>query len=200
MPLPERQSLIVYTAALLAVFVLAALTIFGWSEEGVRVVVRLTAKTALLLFCTAFSASALRALFPSPAFTSLRRNRRYIGLSFSLALGVHLSALIVLGLQFPNPFLDDLDAFALAGGALAYAFTFAMAATSNDAAVAWVGPRRWHRLHLIGGWYIWIVFAQSYLPRAILDDPTYIYFAIVTLAVPGLRIAHWRRARAAARS
>ena len=107
---------------------------------------------------------------------------------------MHLLALIVLGLAFPTPFVDDLNAVTLVGGGLAYAFVLAMAATSNDASVRRLGARRWRALHAVGGWYVWLIFTQSYAPRAA-ADPAYAPFAALLVGVAGLRLARWQRVR-----
>ncbi|MFP8874680.1 MAG: hypothetical protein VCB42_09170, partial [Myxococcota bacterium] len=74
-----------------------------------------------------------------------------------------------------------------------YAFMFAMAATSNDASVRRLGAWRWRMLHTAGGWYIWFIFAFTYLPL-VLADPQYAPFGVLILAVPVLRIARrWQR-------
>ncbi len=93
-------------------------------------------------------------------------------------------------------FAEGLDATTLVGGGLAYLFTAAMAFTSNDASVRALGRKGWRRLHLVGSWYIWIVFAQSYLPRAA-RDPDYLPAALLVLAIPALRSTVFLRRRAA---
>jgi DMSO/TMAO reductase YedYZ heme-binding membrane subunit len=160
----------------------------------VRTVVRHSAKIALLCFAAAFSASSLHSLFPSRTSRYLLGNRRMLGLSFALSHGLHLAALVALGLWFPDPFVGTLDAVTLVGGGIAYLFVLLMAATSWDGAVRALGPKRWRLLHTIGGWYIWTVFTQSYLPRA-LADVSYAPFAALLLAAAGLRIARWRVVR-----
>src|SRR5260370_42287646 len=55
----------------------------------------------------------------------------------------------------------------LAGAA--YLFIAAMTATSFDRTAAWLGPRKWRLLPLLGGWYIWIRFATAIGKRVPLD-------------------------------
>jgi DMSO/TMAO reductase YedYZ heme-binding membrane subunit len=189
-----RAPVIAATAAALGLLVLAAGLLHGSSEESVRMVVRWTAKIAVVLFAAAFSASSLRVFWQSEATRFLMTNRRRLGLGFALAHSVHLLALIVLGVTFPTPFLDDLSTATLVGGGLAYVFVLAMAATSNDASVRRLGARRWRALHTVGGWYVWLIFTQSYAPRAAVD-PAYVPFAALLVGVAGLRIARWQRVR-----
>lgn len=163
-------------------------------EESIRAVVRLTAQTSVVLFCAAFAASSLRQLWKTPATAWLLRNRRYIGVSFAYSHLVHLLALVALGAASPE-FVASLNATTLIGGGGAYVFIAAMAATSNDRAVAWLGPRAWQRLHKIGGIYVWIIFAQSYLPRTFAVSPVYALPSLLLLATLAVRIAARRQAR-----
>jgi len=189
----RRLPLVLLSAMGVALLLVVAFLIAGWSEEAVRFVVRWTAKIGVVLFAAAFSASSLRELWRVDATRWLRANRRGLGLSFALVHTTHLAALIALGVNFPDPFVGGLDPVTLVGGGLAYAFMFAMAATSNDASVRRLGLKRWRRLHTVGGWYIWFIFAQSYVPRAVLEDPELLPLAALTLAVPALRLVRWRR-------
>ncbi len=192
-----RAPLIPYTGLALTILLAAAGWSAGWSEETVRIVVRWTAKIAVVAFAAAFSASALRVFWRSGTTSFLLRNRRQLGLSFALAHTVHLIALCVLGFAFPSPFVDELNLVTLVGGGLAYGFMFAMAATSNDAAVKRLGLPRWRRLHTLGSWYIWIIFTQSYVPRALVD-PAAVPFAALLFGVLGVRIARRVRVRSEA--
>ena len=195
MPLKRRVPLVRLSVLGVALLLVAAFWIAGWSEEAIRLVIRWTARGAILLFAAAFSAGALRSLWPGEATRWLLTNRRGLGLSFALVHTVHLLALVALGLEFPDPFVGGLNAVTLVGGGLAYVFMGVMAVTSNDASVRRLGPLWWRRIHLVGGWYIWIIFAQSYVPRALLGTPQDVALAALTLAVPALRFARWRAQR-----
>ena len=182
------------TVALLALAGLQ-LAVWGAGEDGVRVLVRSSARSSVLLFALAFTASSLRAFWQNGTTKWLLANRRYLGISYAVSHAIHLLALVAL-YRVSSDFKGSLNAVTLVGGGIAYAFTAAMALTSNDASVAALGHERWRRLHTVGGWYIWIIFAQSYLPRAFLY-PAYVPAGLVVLAVPALRLA--RRFRLGAR-
>lgn len=194
MRLPRGPQLIACVAYLDAALVVAALLAEGPSEEGVRIVVRATARIGVLCFAAAFSASSLQSLFPSAASRYLLENRRMLGLSFAMTHFLHLAALVALGVWFPDPFVGSLNAVTLVGGGIAYLFILLMAATSWDGAVRWLGPKRWKLLHSVGGWYIWFIFTQSYLPRAA-ANVFYVPFAAVLVATLGLRTARRRALR-----
>jgi DMSO/TMAO reductase YedYZ heme-binding membrane subunit len=182
-------------AATLVLLVLFAGTIavYGSDEAGLRTLVRATARASFLIFIAAYAASAARRLFPSPATRWLLRNRRYLGLSFAVAHLLHLDAIWLLSLLLGQAFAVDLAT--LVFGGIAYGFVFAMALTSNDRAVAWLGPRRWNTLHRVGIHWIWAVFSFDWLVLALFESPTYAPIAVLALAGLGLRIAA-RRARA----
>jgi methionine sulfoxide reductase heme-binding subunit len=48
---------------------------------------------------------------------------------------------------------------------LGYVVIAVMAATSNDWAVTRLGPKNWQRLHTFGAYYVWLIFALTYLSR-----------------------------------
>ncbi len=164
---------------------LALLAAYGAGEAGVRVLIRATARTSLVLFLGAFTASSLRRLWPSPATRWMRRNRRYLGVSFAYSHLLHLLAIVALLRVADSP--PQLGASALVGGGIAYAFIAAMTATSFDRTARWLGPLAWRRLHLAGGYYIWLIFSVSYLPRALMQSPAYAPLAAMLLAALAVR-------------
>jgi len=159
----------------------------GGNVEGVRLAIRATARTSLLLFALAFTAGALVELLPSEATRWQRRNRRYLGVSFAVSHFIHLGAIVALATLDRELFwkLTNVTTIVLAG--TAYLFIAAMAATSFDRSAAWLGPRKWRLLHLVGGWYIWISFAVAIGKRVPLD-PFYWPMAALVLAIAVVRV------------
>jgi hypothetical protein len=176
----------------MALFFLAA---HGGDIEGVRLVIRATARTSLVLFALAFTASALVELVPSDLTRWQRRNRRYLGVSFAVSHLIHLLAIVTLAGLDNTLFwkLTNIVTIVLAG--TAYLFIAAMAATSFDRTAAWLGPRRWRLLHLLGGWYIWISFAVAVAKRVPLDRFYWPMAALVLAAGIVRLVAMWRRGR-----
>jgi sulfoxide reductase heme-binding subunit YedZ len=150
--------------------------------------VRLTARTSVVLFLAAFTAAALWRLWPNAWTRWQRQNRRYLGVSFAVSHGVHLAAILWLQHVRPVEFAQSVNAITWIGGGLAYAFIAAMTATSFDRTAQMIGPRAWKVLHTIGSYYIWLIFANSYIGRA-LAMPEYIPAAALVLLALGLRIA-----------
>ncbi len=190
----EKRSIL--WLALMAISAIVSVTFarLGWTEEGVREIVRVSAQVGVLLFSLTFAASSLRVFWRSAFSAWALRNRRYTGLSFAAFHFLHLSALVALGLYFPEPFVADLSWLTLVAGGIAYSLLLAQTVTSNDAAVKRLGRVRWTRLHTAGSYVIWGIFLQSYLPRA-LEDAFYIPFSALLVVAIGLRIARRVRVR-----
>jgi sulfoxide reductase heme-binding subunit YedZ len=178
--------------ALIGLFA-AVLAWDGTGEAGVRAVVRHSAQTSLILFSAAFMASSLALLSPSKVTRWMLVNRRYLGVSFAVSHLLHLMALIALA-RVSAAFVASLNAAAIVGGGIAYVFIAAMVATSFDRTAARLGPRAWRRLHTVGMYYIWVIFLQSYLPRAA-AAPAYLPAAGILLLAIGVRLAARMRVR-----
>ena len=182
-----------WCALVLMALMTALLGVQGVGEAGLRAAVRTSAQTSFVLFTSAFSASALCAIWPSPLTRWMLRNRRYLGVSFAVSHFIHLVAIIALALRLGDQF--KLDPPTLVGGGLAYVFIAAMTATSFDRTAAWLGPRAWRRLHTTGGYYIWFIFFISYAPRAAIASLWYVPFVFVLLSVIALRAVARLRSR-----
>jgi DMSO/TMAO reductase YedYZ heme-binding membrane subunit len=155
--------------------------------EGVRMAIRFTARSSLLLFCLAFSAAALARLWPNAWTRWQRRNRRYLGLSFAASHAIHAVAIVTFARMDPAAFADATSAASYIFGGIGYAFIIAMSATSFDRTAALLGPRAWRALHLVGGYYLWFQFMVSFGKR-VPAMPLYAAFLIPLLAVMALRL------------
>lgn len=180
---------------LMAAMTLGFLASHGWDAEGIRLAIRATARISLVLFVMAFTAGALVELVPSDATRWQRRNRRYLGVSFAVSHFIHLGVILALASVDRALFwkLTNISTIVLAGSA--YLFIAAMAATSFDRTAAWLGPRKWRLLHLVGGWYIWISFAIAVGKRVPLDRFYWPLAALVLAAAIVRLIAMFRRNR-----
>ena len=186
-------------------FAVLALTLIGLSVwiagmrqfevDGVRMVIRFTARTSLLLFCLAFSAGALARLWPNAWTRWQRRNRRYLGVSFAASHAIHAVAIVAFAAMSPPLFREATSAASFIFGGIGYAFIIAMTATSFDRSADAIGPRTWRILHLTGGYYLLLQFMVSFGKR-IPDMPLYALFLIPLFAVFALRmIAMSQRSR-----
>jgi methionine sulfoxide reductase heme-binding subunit len=190
---PRRQSWFEgwqLVAALTLILIALSVWIAGMRQfevDGVRMVIRFTARTSLLLFCLAFSAAALARLWPNPWTRWQRRNRRYLGLSFAASHAIHAMVIIRFAAMAPADYMTATSAATYLFGGIGYAFIIAMTATSFDRTVAAIGPRAWRILHLAGGYYLWFQFMVSFGKR-IPAMPLYAVFLIPLLAVMALRL------------
>lgn len=179
---------------LLAVLTLCLIILSLWiasmrqfEVEGVRMVIRFTARSSLLLFCLAFGAAALARLWPNAWTRWQRRNRRYLGLSFAASHAIHAVAIVAFAKMDPAGFAEATSAASFIFGGIGYAVIIAMTATSFDRTAALLGPRAWRALHLVGGCYLWFQFMVSFGMR-VPAMPLYAAFLIPLLIVMALRL------------
>src|SRR5262245_38085706 len=90
--------------------------------EGVRMVIRFTARTSLLFFCLAFSAAALARLWPNAWTRWQRRNRRYLGVTFAASHALHAIAIAAFAAVDPLGFAKATSLASYIFGRIASAF------------------------------------------------------------------------------
>jgi DMSO/TMAO reductase YedYZ heme-binding membrane subunit len=184
--LEEWRLLAALTLSLVALSVwIAAMRQF--EVDGVRMVIRFTARSSLVLFCLAFSAAALARLWPNAWTRWQRRNRRYLGLGFAASHAIHAAAIVAFARMDPAGFAAATSTLSYIFGGIGYAIIIAMSATSFDRTAALVGPRAWRMLHLLGGYYLWFQFMVSFGKR-VPAMPLYTAFLIPLFAVLALRM------------
>jgi methionine sulfoxide reductase heme-binding subunit len=162
--------------------------ISGFEVEGVRMVIRFTARTSLLFFCLAFSAGAAWRLWPNTWTHWQRRNRRYLGLTFAGSHALHAVAIAAFAAIDPAGFMAATSAASYIFGGIGYSFIVAMTATSFSGTARAIGPRAWRILHLSGGYYLWFQFMVSFGKR-VPGMPLYALFLIPLVAVMAVRLA-----------
>src|SRR6202790_1993982 len=178
---------------------LAALSIWiagmrQFDVDGVRMVIRFTARTSLLFFCLAFSAAALARLWPNGWTRWQRGNRCYLGVTFAASHAIHAVAIVCFAMMDPTGYAAATSAASYVFGGIGYALIIAMAATSFDRTAAAIGPRACRILHLTGGYYLLFQFMVAFGKR-IPDVPLYGLFLIPLLAVMALRLIAMASAR-----
>jgi hypothetical protein len=192
--LPRGWPIVAWTAAALVLMIAAVLALAGGDEAGLRMVIRATARTSCVLFLAAFVASALHHAWPSPATAWLLANRRYVGVSFAVSHLLHLLAIADLAGWSAQGLVATAGMTTTVVGGIGYLLIAAMTATSFDRTAAWLGARRWRRLHTIGAYYVWLVFFLSFAPR-VASSPLHLPFGVAVVAAPVLR---WRARRGGA--
>jgi methionine sulfoxide reductase heme-binding subunit len=156
--------------------------------QQARGVIRVTARTSVILFLMAFTAAALWQFWPNAWTRWQRQNRRYLGVSFAFSHAVHLVAILTLFRLAPAELTEGGGMLVtVIFGGLAYVFIAAMTLTSFDRTAAAIGPRAWKVLHTVGSYYIWLIFLNSYVSRAVMDW-AYMPIALVVVGALILRI------------
>lgn len=185
---------------MVAAIVLASFALFGPGTEAILHITRYTARFSFLIFVTVFASAALAQFFPSPLTRWLKRNRRYLGLSFALAHFLHLGAIVA---YFAS--IGEMpDVVTIIGGGGAYVFIALLALTSNDWSVRKLGPKTWRRLHLVGISYVWLIFMNSYVGRLMSETPPepkpiFAVTAALGFLALGLRLVAWAKRRKSSR-
>jgi len=160
----------------------AVLLSSGAGIDGWRNATRLTARFSLFVFLLAFLARPLAQTFRNGATRLLLHERRGVGLAFAGAHTVHLGVFVTyfaVGGVVP-------PAVVVVLGGLAYVLIGLMAATSNNWSVARLGPKNWRRLHTFGIYYVWLIFALTYLSRISRGPSSIVDGLLVTLVVAAL--------------
>jgi hypothetical protein len=168
---------------------LLVLAAAGTGEDGVRMLIRATARSSALLFLIAFLARPTRQLWRTDATAFAIKNRRYFGVSMAVSHLIHGLAILWLLTVFPSAYQVNLTT--LVGGGLGFVLIAAMAATSSDAAFKALGRARWQLLHRTGVWYLWLIFAFTFVP-----DPARGWDALHAVAVAAFTAAPLVRAAA----
>ncbi|WP_437595992.1 hypothetical protein WMF28_25735 [Sorangium sp. So ce590] len=188
-PLRHLQgwSLLRTSLLIIAAVAVAILWRSDFSVDGVRMVLRTTARTSLALFLLAFTASAAFRLWPSTFTRWQRANRRYLGLSFAGSHAIHALAIMAYAFMDPVLFHSRIPPSTHVISGLGYVFILAMAVTSFRRTAAWLGARAWKALHLAASYYLWLSFMNSFGKRAA-SDPFYWPFAGLVVAALLIRI------------
>ncbi|MEW9897641.1 hypothetical protein ABWL39_03235 [Chitinivorax sp. PXF-14] len=159
----------------------------GLTSDGARLMIRITARSSFLLFAAAFLAGPLYQRWPCGATAWLRRNRRYLGLSFALSHAVHGAWVLVYARLDPQLFHAMVKSANYVLGGIGYGFIVSLAATSFERTAALLGQRNWQRLHWLGTHYLWLQFVVSFARRAP-ADPFYCPLAACALALVVVRL------------
>src|SRR6202012_4998054 len=125
----EGWRLFFLLAAVLATLCTAIAGVHQFDADGIRMVIRFTARTSLLFFCLAFSAAAIAHLWPNGWTRWQRRNRRQLGVTFAASHGLHAIAIVAFAAMDPIGFAKATSLASYAFGGIGYAFIVAMTAT-----------------------------------------------------------------------
>ncbi|MBL6813878.1 MAG: hypothetical protein ISQ65_01500 [Pseudomonadales bacterium] len=157
--------------------------------EHIGYMLRVTARLAFALLLLAYIARPLADLLRNQRV--LLRHRRHLGLAVALVMTVHFgyvcAYLVTSG--------EKLDWLAGIFGGAAFVLLWLMAGTSSNAARLKLGIT-WHRLHLFGMHYVWLIFMQTFIGVALISD-SFWALAMTALGMLALsvRLAAWTAQR-----
>ena len=166
------------------------------SDDNLRFLLRITARSAFLIFLLAFVARPLQQVFPTRATRKLLQYRRQIGVAFAGVHTVHLAVILTRVHFIPEFQLTIKNHF----GAITYLLILLMLITSFDGPAQAIGRKSWKALHKIGVYVIGISFAQTLLPDSEqqLYMPEYFIFSTLIVGAIVLRVSAFFGSRNAA--
>ena len=176
-------------AGLTGTAAIAYLNLADFSDDNIRLTLRVTARTAFVVFLVAFIARPLRQLLVTPTTKALLKNRRLVGVAFA---GIHTAHFGLILLRAER--LPAFELFTLQNsfGAITYLLMFAMFITSFDRPARALNPKRWRVLHKIGLYVIFVAFAQTLLPESLdhLDEVNW-WLVVLTSTAIVTRLTAW---------
>jgi methionine sulfoxide reductase heme-binding subunit len=169
------------------------------NEAALRMALRLTARTTFVFFLCAFTANALRDLWPGKFSIWLAARRDWLLLAVAASHTFHLIAIIAF---FHVVGWSRLKLPTVVGGGMVYLLIYALAV----AAILRLQGRKPGLLGLpkfeaIALYLIWLIFALAFVPRIVSGWPVYSFFEVAALSAFLIRIAclvRYRRAKASA--
>ena len=163
------------------------LVIEGFTEEGIRLIIRWTARFSVSCFALAFAGSAIHKIIQNSFSFWIFRNRKFFGISFALLHLTHLAAIVALQIFF-HPVFVNAATFSLVAGGGAYLFLILMLLTSFERFRALLSFKQWKLLHTVGGYWIFVVFFSNYFKRVWSGDFSYLPLLSLLIIVLGLRV------------
>jgi sulfoxide reductase heme-binding subunit YedZ len=166
----------------------AAVLLLAPDAQGIRQLIRVTARSSFVLFLLVFTASAAARRWPGGFTRWQLANRRQIGLGFAVSHTIHAAAIAGFAWLDPAGFRAATSPGNFVSGGLAYLFIVLMAATSFDGAVRWLGAKRWRLLHAAGVHFLWISFVITFGKRIPMSAG---YVLPVTMLLAALALRLW---------
>lgn len=177
----DRRTLIQFVGS--TALVSAACAIYlgtaGWTDDNLRMLLRLTARIAFVVLMLVFIARPLRELLKTPLTLALLKNRKLVGVTFAGIHTAHMALIFCRARQvsdFEFSIADNLS------GMFTYIVIYLMLITSFSGPARAIGPKAWRILHKAGLFLVMVVFAQTQLPES-LDDLSEVNWGIVVLLI-----------------
>ena len=188
-----NKSSILFSSFLASSFLAFYFLFISINDESVKNWTRYSAHLSFFYLFFAYSASILTQNFKYSFTRKILKNRRYFGLSFSIAHTFHLVALI----YFFYSMNDEPSLVSILGGGLGYFLMYVMAITSSEKMVRKIGIKSWRLIHTIGINYLVVIFFYAFV-GAIYQTSIYSIYTIYVLAILiiwGLKISNMVKQR-----
>jgi DMSO/TMAO reductase YedYZ heme-binding membrane subunit len=169
--------LIAFLSLFLVCIAVVYSSIYGIEEEAFRVLIRESAKIAAILFAVSFGISSMHYFTKANVFKKALFYRPHIGLAFVVFHTFHLCSLVYLQMNI-HPVFELAKKSSLFAGSMAYLFMYLMAFTTFPSIKQRVSTKSWKVLHLIGGYWIWFIFFNSYFKNVINKQQYYFLFGL----------------------
>lgn len=177
------------TIAFSMVIVGITFSIFGLSEESLRLSLRETARISVAIFLLVFIASSFHQLSRSRISKWLMINRRYLGISFGASHLIHLVLIVWLIYSYSSGNLlsiAPLNSYMVGG--IGYIFIIAMLITSNNQSMKRLGRKRWKMLHTSGMYYLFLSFIMSFVDLLEKDFSFYLPLVLALVLAACIRL------------
>jgi hypothetical protein len=155
----------------------------GFNETAVLSGIRVTARFSLFLFLATFVASPLSYFLKGKITKLLLKNRSELGISFAISHLFHLAFILSFAALDMPKLMDGRNILILSFGVVTYIFIISMMLTSFPKYRKTLSQSSWKKLHTIGSWFIFVVFANSYIGRVLRSEMDYLpYGALIFVA------------------
>lgn len=170
----RRSAYSVYGGLALLLFGCLAISFanMDFSEAAMRGRVRIASRVALFYFILAFWAGPLWKIWKNDFSKYLFQNRRYLGISAAFSQTIFILLVSWTYSNIPRPLDEILTLREMVIGYSGMATYWILGFTSNDASVKFLG-KKWQIIHMIGLYYLWYIYINSYAP-GLHRNPEYI--------------------------
>ena len=187
------------SAPMSAVMMIALTGVDLSTGDGVSHMIQFSVRWAVPLLFLVVAASSVQKLFPGPFPMWWLRNRKYIGLSFAVAMAWQGLFIFMMSMLFRHFYYEDV--YLLRNeieGSVGYLFLAAMVFTSFNFHQKYLSHKQWKLIHKGGVYYLWAyAFSVYWWNLFYYENPLpidYIFYCGGFLAFV-LRIAAWGKKR-----
>ena len=165
------------------------------SAPGVSQMISFSVRWAVPFIYLVVAASAIQKLYPGPMSLWLRRNRKYIGLCFAVAMAWQGLFIFMMSNFYRDYYFEEIYFFRdELEGSTGYIFLVAMVLTTFQFTRNQMSPAQWRLVHLSGMYFLWAYpFSVYWWSLHYYEHPQaidYVFYWAGFLAF-GLRIAAW---------